>query len=202
MTTSAKPYIGRRGMSFTVAVLQLVAAVALVVAVVLPINQLTQPGGDVTVTFADDGAERSLDLRGLPEGVSVADAEPTAVLHAFELPVALRALTESSSVLAALAVAAGSWSIRRGQPFDRRNHTRLAGVAAAVVLGGVVAPMAGNVAANTVLGHLGLLDPGSPFAFVIVELPFNPLLLAALVLAIAEAFRRGGALADEVEGMV
>jgi hypothetical protein len=196
-------------MSVTVAVLQIVAAVALVVAVVLPINQLTQPGGDVTVTLADDGAERSLDLRGLPEGVSVADAEPTAVLHAFELPVALRALTELPSALAALAVAAGTWwlarvltSIRHGQPFDRRNPTRLAGVATAVVLGGVVAPMAGNVAANTVLGHLGLLDPGSPFAFVILELSFNPLLLAALVLAIAEAFRRGGALADEVEGMV
>lgn len=209
MTTPTKPYLGRTGMGLTAAILQIVAAVALVVAVALPVNQLTQPGGNVVVTPVDDGTGRPLDLAGLPEGVWVDDADPTAVLHAFDLPVGLRALTELPTVLALVGIAAGAWwlamvltSIRRGQPFDRRNPSRLAGVAAAVVLGGLVAPVSESLVATTVLDHLGLTGPASPLRLIIADFPLTPVAVGLLLLAAAEAFRRGGALADDVEGLV
>ena len=78
----------------------------------------------------------------------------------------------------------------------------MTGVALAVLVGGLLAPIVDNAAANAVIGHLGLRDEDLPFALVLLDLNFNALLFAALVLAIAEAFRRGGALADDVDGLV
>ena len=210
VSAAAKPYLGRLGMDLAATVLLMTAAVSLVVAVVLPINQLTQPGGSVTVTpgFSEE-AERPLDLPGLPEGVFVVDGDTTAVLHAFELPAALRALTELPAVLAAVAIAAGAWwvarvltSIRAGQPFDRRNPPRLAGVAAAVLLGGLVVPMSEGVVTFAVLRHLDLAELGSPLTGLSTTIPLTPILLALVLLAAAEAFRRGGTLANDVAGLV
>jgi len=209
MSAPAKPYLGRTGMSLAVAVLFVVAGVSLVIAAVLPANQLTQPGGTVVVTPSDPGDDRTLELPGLPQGVSVADATPDALLSVSDLPAGLRALTELPASLAALAIAVGCFLLGRvisaihdGRPFDRRNPARLAGVAAAVVLGGLVAPMSENLVATAVLDHLGLTGPGSPLQLVIATIPLAPIALALVVLAAAEAFRRGGALADEVAGLV
>src|SRR5687768_5852871 len=95
VSAPAKPYLGRIGLDLTTTVLLVTAGVSLVAAVVLPVNQLTQPGGTVTVSpHVGEQAQRSLDLPGLPEGVSVVDGDATALLHAFQLPAELRALTE------------------------------------------------------------------------------------------------------------
>jgi hypothetical protein len=170
---------------------------------------VTQPGGSVVVTPADLTADRSLDLAGLPDGVVVADATPEALLSAFELPAGLRALTELHASLSAVGIAVGAFLLARvistvhdGRPFDRRNPRRLAGVAAAVVLGGLVAPLSEGLVATAVLEYLGLTDPGSPLALLSTTIPLTPIGIALALLAAAEAFRRGGTLEHEVEGMV
>jgi hypothetical protein len=209
MSAVAKPYVGQRGMGVAAALFYLLAGASFVVAVVLPVNQLTQPGGSVTVTLSEVDQDRPLDLAGLPDGVSVTEPEPQALLQAFDLPAGLRALTELPASLGLLAMAAGSfllarvvWTVRTGRPFDRRNPRRLAGLAAAVVLGGLVAPLSEGMVTTAVLGHLGLTGPGSPVALFAVDLPLTPVLIGFALMAAAEAFRRGGALEAEVEGMV
>jgi len=205
----ANPYLGRTAMSLVSSVLFVVAAVALVVAVALPVNQLTQPGGSVVVTPTVLHGDRSLEIPGLPDGVVVADADSDALLSAFELPAGLRALTELPAALNALAIALGAWLLARvmssvevGRAFDRRNPRRLAGLAAAVVLGGLVAPLSAAPVSVAVLEHLDLVGPDSPFALFDTTISLTPIGIALAVLAAAEAFRRGRALEDEVEGMV
>jgi hypothetical protein len=66
----------------------------------------------------------------------------------------------------------------------------------------VVAPALDTGVAAVVLTHLGLAEPGSPVELVFFQLSFAPLLIAAVVLAAAEAFRRGAALADDADGLV
>jgi hypothetical protein len=209
MSAPPRPYLGRTGMSIAGAVLFVVAAVTAVVAVVLPINQLTQPGGSVVVTPADLTTDRSLDLAGLPQGVVVVDSTPEALLTATDLPAGLRALTELPASPAAFAIAVGAFLLARvistihdGRPFDRRNPRRLAGLAAAVVLGGLVAPLSQGLVATLVLEHLGLADPGSPLALLSTTVPLAPIGIALVVVAGAEAFRRGAALAGDVDGLV
>ncbi|NEK86767.1 DUF2975 domain-containing protein [Blastococcus saxobsidens] len=208
MTTS-RPFLGRTGTNLGAAVLFVVAGVAALVAVVQPINQLTQPGGSVVVTPSDLTGDRAFDLPGLPEGVVLTAADPDALLTAFELPAGLRALTELPASLGAIAVAVGAWLLARtlwaihdGHPFDRRNPGRLAGLAAAVVLGGLVVPLAEGLVATAVLEHLDLAGPDSPLVLLSTSLPLTPIGLAFALLAAAEAFRRGRALEDEIEGTV
>jgi hypothetical protein len=208
MTSTAKPLIGRSGMNAVTWLLLALAAVTVVLAVAVPLQQLTERGADVPVVLSGPAADRAgeaLRLPGLPAGTSVTSTAEEFQLSAEDLPAGLRLLSQASTSLVFLSVAAGAWflamvlrSIRAGRPFDRRNPGRLGGVACALVLGGVVAPIVSNLAANAVLGHFDLLDPEGPFTFVIVDLKFNGLFL----LAFAEAFRRGGALADDVEGLV
>ena len=79
-------------------------------------------------------------------------------------------------------VAAVGVAVAAGRPFDPPKPGRLAGLAAAVVLGGLVAPPSeAEVAAPpseaevaaAVLGHLGLTGPRSPVAAFAVELPLT-----------------------------
>ncbi|MGY2067415.1 DUF2975 domain-containing protein [Blastococcus sp. SYSU DS0619] len=208
MTTS-RPFLGRTGTSLVAATLFVVAGVALLFAVALPVNQLTQPGGSVVVSTADPSGDRQLDLPGLPDGVWVVDSSPESTLFAAELPAGLRALTELPASLGAVAFAAGAWLLARvlstihdGRPFDRRNPRRLAGLAAAVVLGGLVVPMSEGLVTTAVLEHLELTGPGSPLVVFGITLSLTPVGIAVALLAAAEAFRRGRALEDEVEGTV
>ena len=200
---------GRTGTSLVSAVLLVVAVVALVLAVALPVDQLTQSGGSVTVTPADLSGDRSLEVAGLPEGVSVVDATSEARLTASELPAGLRVLTELPTTLALLAVAVGAWllgrvlsSVHAGHPFDRRNPGRLAGLAAAVLLGGLVVPLTEGAVATVVLAHLHLLEPEPAFLSFELTLSFVPVGVALALTAAAEAFRRGRALEVELEGTV
>jgi len=200
---------GRTGTSLVSAVLLVVAVVALGLAVALPIDQLSQQGGSVPVTPADLGADRSLELTGLPGGVDVVDATAEARLTVSELPPGLRALTALPDVLTLVAVAIGAWLLGRvlstihdGRPFDRRNAGRLAGLAAAVLVGGLVVPLAEGAVAGAVLAHLDLVGPEGPFLAFEATLSFVPVGVALALTAVAEAFRRGRALEDELEGTV
>ena len=209
MTPTPAPVLSRRGTGFATWCLLVVAVVALGVAVAAPLVQLAGNGGTVPVTLTDPDAVRDLDLAGLPAGTEAHLDTGSAHLYVESLPAGLRLLTAAGTSAAALAVAAGAWllflvlrSVRSGRPFDRRNPGRLVGVATAVVLGGVLAPALDTGVAAVVLGRVGLTDPGSPLSLVFLEISFAPLLLAAIVLAAAEAFRRGAALADDADGLV
>jgi hypothetical protein len=92
-------------------------------------------------------------------------------------------------------------SIGRGQPFERGNAARIAGIAGLVVVATVAAGVLPYVGARLVLDRLHLGGTGSP---VTADLAISivPLLLAVFLLAFAEAFRRGTELARDAEGLV
>jgi hypothetical protein len=209
MTSSSAPVLTRRGTGFATWCLLLVAVVAIVVAVAAPLVQLAMDGGTVPVTLADPEAVRELDVPGLPGGTAVHMNDDSAHLYVESLPAGFRLLTAAGTSATALAVAVGAWllflvlrSVRQSTPFDRRNPGRLVGVAAAVILGGVVAPALDTGVAAVVLDHVGLVGPDSPLTLVFLEFSFAPLLIAAVVLAAADAFRRGAVLADDADGLV
>jgi hypothetical protein len=208
MTTTDRPLLGRRGSSFATWCLRAVAVGAVLVAIVLPLHRLAMPGGSVPVSLAAEVA-RTLDVPGLPDGVTASVADDSVHLDVPQVPTGLRLLTEASGVVTALAVGAGAWwlagvlrTVAAGRPFDRRNSARLRGVAAAVLVGGAVTPALADLAGFAVLEHLDLVGPDSPFVLTLLHVNFLPLLLTLVVLAAAEAFRRGAALADDVDGLV
>jgi hypothetical protein len=208
MTTTDRPLIGRRGSGLAIWGLRAVAAGGVLLAIVLTVHSLTMHGGSVPVSLAP-GKVPPLDLPGLPSGASLSTAADAISLDVAHLPTGLRLLTAASAVVTALAFAAGAWwlagvlqTVAGGRPFDRRNATRLLGLTGAVLVGGVLAPILDDGAGFAVLGRLGLVDSDLPFVLTMLHVDFAPLLLALVVLAAAEAFRRGAALADDVDGLI
>lgn len=91
-------------------------------------------------------------------------------------------------------------AIARGTPFRPGNATRLVATAAAVAVVGVVAPLLPALAGGLVLARTGLAGTGRLAMTGGIDLP--PLLVAAVLLALAGAFRRGEQLARDTEGLV
>ncbi|MGV8979088.1 MAG: hypothetical protein ACOH17_13695 [Cellulomonas sp.] len=91
-------------------------------------------------------------------------------------------------------------SIAAGCPFAPGNARRISVVAATVAVVGVVAPLAPQVAGQLVLARTGL-DRTGAFVSTVAVWP-EPLLVAALVLAVATAFRAGEAMSRDVDGLV
>lgn len=92
-------------------------------------------------------------------------------------------------------------SIGGGQPFQRRNAARVAGIAGLVAVATVAASVLPYLAARLVLGRLGLGGPASPL-YARLAISATPLLLALFLLALAQAFRRGTQLASDTDGLV
>ena len=211
MAADPTPPARRGGVAGAVAVLLLVmAAVSLITAVVLPVNQLTQPGGTVSVGLTSASLDDVLrELDGLPAGVALSvDAEGTrARLDVAEIDGPLRVLTELPASLRGLCTAAGAlllWqlltSIRAGRPFDRRNPRRLVLLAAAVLVGGVGGQLLEAVSRLAVLDAVGS-RPGGLFDLG-AGVDLTAAVLGVLLLALAEAFRSGVMLAEDVQGLV
>jgi hypothetical protein len=208
MTTTDRPLLGRRGSGLTIWCLRAVAVGGVLLAIVLPVHSLTMHGGSVPVSLVP-GKVPPLHVPGLPAGVTLSTAADALSLDVARLPTGLRLLTEASGVVTALAVAAGAWwlagvlrTVALGRPFDRRNAARLLGLTGAVVVGGALAPILDDLVGFSVLDRLGLVDSDSPFVLTMAHVNVAPLLLALVVLGAAEAFRRGAALADDVEGLI
>ena len=206
MSAPAKPYIGRTGSDFAAAGLQIASATAAVIGMLTSARAFWARGAVLPVTVAEDVRPAALDR--LPDGLRVTAVSETAELGVDVLPLGLRLLAAGGPAVFLLSVAAGAWllagvvrSVGRGQPFDRRNPRRLGGLAVAILVGGLLAPILRDTASIAVLEFTGLAERGSPFA-IAASISFLPVLLAVLVLTVAEAFRRGAALSDEVEGMV
>lgn len=102
------------------------------------------------------------------------------------------------ALVGALALAPVLGSIAAGRPFAPGNARRLVVLAATIAVAGVLAPLLPQVAGALVLARTGLAGP----RFAGPSLHVEPLLVAALVLAVAAAFRAGERLTDDVAGLV
>jgi hypothetical protein len=185
---------------------------------------VTQAGAlQAPVTGRADGGTLPLRPQDATEGdpaVSLLLTVPTAASSSLEVPreLTLRAwdstiseqvLSRGAAAVLGLCVGLGAVLLRRillsiadGRPFQPGNPICLAGIAALMAAASLAAAVLPAVASARVLDRLGLGDAASPIAGLPVNLDLGPLLVALAVLAVAEAFRRGGELAREVEGLI
>jgi len=173
-----------------------------VTTVVLRQNQYT----DVT------GHPLYLHVPGAPDG-TWADADLSSVtLDSWDSTMPEQILARGGIAVISVCVGAGALmlyrillSIAAGRPFEPGNPKRIAGLAGAIAVAAVVPWFLTSAAAHLVLHRVGLTGPHSP-----VTAPPVPsagsmlwqLLVPLLVLALAQAFRRGGELTRDVEGLV
>lgn len=193
-----------------VVVLLAVAVLSLLMAVVLPVNQLTQPGGDVKVALAPQAAEQAMRaVQGLPAETYLEAKPEQAVLslHVAELSWPLQLLTEAPAALRALCVGLGAlallrllMSFRDGRPFDRQNPRLLVALAALLLVGGLGGHLLDGLVRLVVLDSLGA-GPGALLA-TSLSVDLVAVVLAVLLLALADVFRRGRQLTDDVRGLV
>ncbi|MEV6054315.1 hypothetical protein [Streptomyces sp. NPDC052107] len=164
--------------------------------------------------YDPDPTGHSLRL-GVPgaRGATWLDADlPTVTLRSWGSTVPEQILARGGTAVITVCVGVGAFllyrilqSIAAGRPFESGNPRRIAGLAGAIWVAGVVPGVLTSAAASLVLRRVGLAGPHSP----VMAPPLNligsmvgNLLLPLLVLAFAEAFRRGGELARDVEGLV
>lgn len=189
-----------------VAAFLLVLAVgAAAAAVVLPVNQLTQPGGHVQIAAGELALERPA---GLPAGTRVSPVEPVGAmwLEVSELPPHLRLLTEAGPAVGYLAWALGLTlvalvirDIGQGRAFDARVPGRITMVAAVVLVGDIAVHAFDWLAADVVVDRLDAHGTVFPYPQV---MPVASVVVAAFVLVVAEAFRQGRKMSAELEGLV
>lgn len=130
-------------------------------------------------------------------------------LRSWGSTVAEQLLSRGDSAIAGLSLGAGALLLRRlllsiaeGEPFRRGNAARIAGIAALTLGGSIGAAVTPGLAGGLVLERLGLDGADSPVAATTFSFPQTPLLAALLLLTLAEAFRRGTELAQDVDGLV
>jgi hypothetical protein len=143
---------------------------------------------------------------GMAPGVTVAN--PAEVLVVIADPsVSQRVLIGVPSALVAVAVLVVvrlllglSGGLRGGEPFTAANVRRLRGIAVVVGAGAIVVSLAEAVC-DFVLVADGALGAGARQVFE-MSLPLALLAVALVIAAIAEAFRVGVRLRDDVDGLV
>ena len=216
MSALTSTYVGPREFRFLMYALGVIGAVAAVAGPAYAINGATQAGGDVRVhaTVQADAFSPHA-TRTLPDDVLTDDMLPDGVWVEDDFDVALRApgstvaeqlLGRGDLAVLGLSVGIGALlllpvlrSIAGGRPFEHGNARRIALVAVLLGVNGVVVPLLPAAATAMVLARTGadveVFEQGVTFTL----LPFA---LVAAVLVVAEAFRRGEQIADDVEGLV
>jgi Protein of unknown function (DUF2975) len=210
-------YVGPRATRTLATLLLVIGAVAAVGGVGYAVNGATQAPGNVLVPVS----------LHVDETRSV--REPVVEVAGVDLPDATRlqtvddglVLVDSTGVsrwtgflargdaalgglavgVCALLLAPVLTSLAAGEPFRRGNAARIGATAATILVAGTLAPLLPQVAALAVLDGHGLVAPGSPFVAGL-RLELAPLAVSALVLVVAEAFRRGAQIADDAAGLV
>jgi amino acid transporter len=208
MRMMTKPVLGTRSAGVYAILLVLIAAGTALAAVALLVLSVTRDAAEVTVHLTD-AVRLDLDERlDLPGGAVLLGNLVPVGLHVPDLPLGLRLLVGLGAALFLLSVSAGALAlaqvlrtVRVGRPFARHNATALVVVAVAVLVGGGVTPVVSDAAALAALDRLGLAGDESPFR-TLSSFSLAPVLVAVLLLGIAEAFRRGAAMADDVAGLV
>ncbi len=89
-------------------------------------------------------------------------------------------------------------SLREGDPFNRRNAERLRWAAIAAGVGGMAAASVGTWSQMV----MGDKVPDNLPTAVNTSLSFAPVFIGLLLLMIAEVFRRGAVMREELEGVV
>jgi len=132
----------------------------------------------------------------------------TVTLRAWDSTVAEQLLSRADATVLWLCVGLGAWLLRRlllsiadADPFQPGNARRIAEIAALVVVAGSASQLLPGLAGAMVLDRLGL-GPSSPVAPLQAAIGLAPILAALVLLALAEAFRRGSELARDTEGLV
>lgn len=183
---------------------------AVVAAVVLPVNQLTQPGGVTRVELSDVAQGQAVGaITGVPSG-SWLEFVPdmySMQLHLFSVSWPLRLLSEAgTSLLLACLAGAGLLlsrtlrTIRAGAPFDPANPRRLRLIGMLALVGGLGGQVLDAIARFALLYVAG---PVTPTPVVIsASLNLTWAVGGLVVLALAEAFAVGRRLSDDVTGLI
>lgn len=102
------------------------------------------------------------------------------------------------AVAAGLLVLALMRDISRGDPFAPRNVTRLRALALLVAVGWTLVSLAGTVVDSVIVAGLDSV----PDRGVQIGIPVLPVLVGVIVALVAEAFKAGSRLRDDVNGLV
>jgi hypothetical protein len=186
----------RRGL---LALLGLLALGGLLVWVVAPLRDWLA-GAGIPLALVSPVSVPELDAAGVDHGLAVYDvqlADPTA---------GQRLLALAPGLLAAALLVVGCWFVLRvmrdiaaGDPFEPRNVTRLRVVAAILVIGVPVVFFLDMAVRGALLGSmdLGGLEPA-----LFLSIPWQAVVAGMVVALLAEAFRAGSRLRDDVAGLV
>ncbi|WP_125776027.1 hypothetical protein [Antribacter gilvus] len=108
-------------------------------------------------------------------------------------------------LVGAIALAPVLASIARREPFAHGNVTRLVVVAVTIAVCGITAPLLPQIQGIRALERTGLADlaeTAGPYFVLEPSVSYAPLLVAAVVLAVAAAFHAGERMAADVDGLV
>ncbi len=153
-------------------------------------------GGPLAVSAPlPESVVRAAGVRDVTGTVTLPDAALGQHLLAM-LPLALTILLVTVAVVLLLGVAR---ALRRGDPFQPANVTRLRLLGLLIALGGIGAPWVRDTTRNTLLDGVALAGHTLPITF---EIQLWPLLVGALVAFLSGVYARGARLRDDVEGMV
>ena len=213
--TDTQPYAGPRLIRFLAWAVLLIGLGLAIGSVAYWINGGTHAGDEVTVPVvlaSSDGIDGTDGVRlpgfDLPAGSRVETGDADLVLRAADSTLAEQLLARGDAVVLGLSLGVGGVLLRRlllsvaeGRPFRAGNARRVATIAVLVAVGGTLAGVFPDLAGVLVLDRLGVTGPDSPFSLG-VTFPLRPVLVAPVILALAEAFRRGAELADDVDGLV
>lgn len=199
----------------------LVGLVAAFFGVAYAINGATRAGAPVPVSVqirvqarlqpqqaTKAGSVAILHADGVTNGSWLQSGTGPVTLHADRSTAAEWLATRGGGAVVGVCMGLGAFLLRslllsvgRGQPFQRGNAARIAGIAGLTVVATIAAGVLPYVGARLVLDRLNLTGAGSPLT-ADLSISVVPLLLAVFLLAVAEAFRRGTELARDTEGLI
>ncbi len=196
---------GIAGVSYAINALTIVPAT-----VRAPVTLLAPEGEWPSVDLSIDGVQI--------EGGSITTLPPAALgtgdnggqvtIAAWDSTHLEQILSRGDALVGGLAVLIGAiliypvvLSIAAGTPFAVGNARCLSLLAGVIAVAGSLAPLLPQLAGIRVVERLGLADDGV-FSTSAPQITLGPLLIAALVLAFAAAFRAGERLAADADGLV
>lgn len=216
MSERKRPYIGATSIRLIAAAAAGIGLAWGVGSVAYAINGATRAGAPVVVPgvriVGDLGVNFGappFDPPGLPPGSQFSTSGYDWLLAAPDSTVAEQLFARSGYAVAGLGLLIGTFllrglllSVADGRPFDPRNARRLAGIALVVLVTGLLGPALPDVAGVLALDRLGGAGPDSPYRAGVDWEVGGAWFVWPVLLALAEAFRRGAELADDVRGLV
>ncbi|AKU16746.1 DUF2975 domain-containing protein [Luteipulveratus mongoliensis] len=227
MLTQDKPFVSLRAMNALAALVVVLGWLAAVGGVVYAINGATQAGGSITVsaqvhdltgttvrdsvpadaTLRPTGSQSALQL-GLPNSGTDSWMHTPAdswLLTTGDSSVAEQLLSRGDAVIWGLSALAAGYALRAlilsisaGRPFAEGNARRIATMGVLAVAACWAGSASTGAAAVVVADRVGVTSQVNG----VLSFSLLPLVVLPFVLVLAEAFRRGGELARDVDGLV